>query len=110
MAYDITLLRGLPPLSLLPLVPRSLLYPISVVLRMFGGSFPSPHVPPLDWQLLLPMVVASSCPFVLASLVVRVALVPLLVVVVVISGDLLASWLVFLYLAPSGPVCVGFPG
>jgi hypothetical protein len=80
--------------------------------RLCVVFFPSPLVPPLGWQLLLPLPNDSSCPFVLASpiAIVLVALVPLLVVVVVMLNALLASGHVFLYLAPRGPVGVGFPG
>ena len=82
-------LRGLLPLSLLLLVPHSLLRPLFVViLRLRGGIFPSLPVPPLCWQLIPPLRVASVAPFALFSPIVRATPAPLLVVGVVLSGAL----------------------
>ena len=80
-------LRGLLSMLLMLLVPHSLLRPISVViLRLRGGLFPSLLVPPLCWQLLPPLRVASAVPFAPSSPIVLANPAPLLVVGVVLSG------------------------
>ncbi len=80
-------LRGLFHVSLLLLVPHSLMRPLSVVvLRLRGGLFPSLRVPPLCWQLLPPLRAAYVVPIALSSPIVLAALDPLLVVGVVLAG------------------------
>ena len=91
-------------------VHRSLLCLLYIAtLRLRGGFFSSPLVPLLDWQLLLPLLVDSSYPFVHVAPFVLVALVLLLVILVVMLDVLLTSWHVYLYQALGGLVGVVFP-
>ena len=82
-------LRVLLPLSLMLLMPHSLLRPLSVViLRLRGKLFPSLPIPPLCWQLLPPLRAASVVPYALSSPIVLEALALLLVVGDVLPGAL----------------------